>query len=456
MKLAHQQFLAILEQHPASRYIVAFSGGLDSTVLLYLCFCLKQQQILSDLVSVHVNHGLHPLADKWSEHCRSICQTLNINYTELQANGTAGRGESREEAARIARYQAFKEYMRVGDVLLTAHHQDDQAETFLLQLFRGAGIDGLGSMRESTLFGSGQLVRPLLRFPRQTIYQFARTNNLNWIDDSSNKDLGFDRNYLRHQIMPMLKNRWPGIGKTVSRSARHCAEAKHLLDFRANELLQSMLNQDHNALRISGLKLLADGDKRLVIRRWINQTRLRSPSTIVVQRILDEVIKAGGDRNPRVFWCDAEVNRYRDELYIFKKKQTFDSNQVISWNGRGILDLPGNNGKLQALSGSAKGINEKYWNSDPITVHYRQGGEKCRLAKRSGTHSLKNLFQENSIPPWVRERAPMIYINGQLAAVADFWVCETFYGDCSNNNIALRWCDHDLGWKSGDSHHHVA
>lgn len=455
MKLTLERFRAILKQYPAFRYLVAYSGGLDSTVLLYLCWCLKEQGVLSELIAVHVNHGLHPDADQWNSRCEEVCQSLSVQCMTFQINVCTERGESLEEAARTARYQAFKSILLANDVLLTAHHRDDQTETVLLQLFRGAGIKGLGGMAESMPFGVAKLVRPLLPFSRQILCDFARENSLKWIDDSSNKDLGFDRNFVRHQIMPRLKKRWPAVDKTVARSARHIAEANCLLTGRAKQLLNLVLNRDCNTLEVGGLNSLDDADKRLVIRQWVDQLGFRAPSSVVLQRIINELINVAKDRNPQVCWGEVEVHRYRGELYLFGKQQEFDREQVMEWDGQEILNIPGNNGFLQTVPGSSMGIREKYWNCGVITARFRQGGETCRLIKRRGTRTLKNLFQEKSIPPWVRNRVPLIYIDGQLAAVADLWICEPFFGDCSNGNVALRWSGYDLGWKSGDSNRDV-
>ena len=451
MALTIELFRTILERYPTSRYVIAFSGGLDSTVLLYLCTHLNKERIIPDPIAVHVNHGLHREAESWGRHCQNVCESLSIPYQSVSVNAHANSGESPEDAARKARYQAFKGFLAKNDVLLTAHHQDDQAETVLLRLFRGAGVQGLAGIAESITFGNGRLVRPLLDFNKRSLMEFARNENLRWIEDSSNADNRFDRNFLRQHVVPLLKNRWPSIEKTISRSACHCGEAKQLLKFRANELLNRVHHKNHNTLRIEKLRSLGDPDKRLVIRQWIDQSGYESPSTILIHRILTESINAAADRNPRICWAAAEINRYRNELYLFPRQGKFDRNQVITWNEETKLDMPENLGFLQIVQKADNGISKNQWDAGKVLVKFRRGGETLRLVNRHGNHTLKNLFQEKSIPPWVRNRTPLVYIDGQLAAVANFWVSANFAGENARGNIGLRWVGYDLGWKSGDS-----
>ncbi len=455
MKLTLELFRATLESNPASRYVIAFSGGLDSSVLLHLCTSLNQVGIIPDPIAIHINHGLQREAESWDCHCRDVCESFSIPYRSISVNARANPGESPEDAARKARYRAFEGLMTNQDVLLTAHHQDDQAETVLLRLFRGAGVQGLAGIAESTNFGRGRLVRPLLRFNKQSLEEFARSENLRWIEDSSNSDPRFDRNFLRQHIIPVLKNRWPNIDKTISRSAGHCGEAKLLLELRADEFLNRVHRKNRNTLRIDRLKLLDDADKRLVLRQWINRSGYKMPTTILIHRILNETINAMVDRNPRICWADAEINRYRNEMYLFPRQGKFDRSRVIKWSGGQNLDMPQNFGSLQIIRKAGIGISEKQWNAGVVTVKFRQGGETLRLINRQGNHTLKKLFQEKSIPPWVRNRIPLIYINEKLAAVADCWVSKGFAGESDGNNIRLRWVGCDLGWKSGDSGHDV-
>jgi len=455
VKLTLELFRAILESYPIARYVVAYSGGLDSTVLLYLCAYLKNEGIIHDLIAIHINHGLHSEAENWSHHCLNVCESLSIQYQAITVDARTMPGESPEEAARDARYNAFKEILANREVLLTAHHQEDQAETVLLRLFRGAGVQGLAGIAEYTVFGNGQLLRPLLRFDKQSLADFARHENLRWIEDSTNSDPRFDRNFLRQHITPLLKNRWPSIDKTISRTASHCGEAKRHLEHYADNVLDPVYDKIHKTLRIERLKLLCDADKRLVIRQWINRLGYKMPSTMLVQQISTESINAAVDRNPRIYWTDAEINRYRNELYLFPVQKTFDRGQIIAWKGKKILDLPGNLGSLQIFQTKGVGISKKRWDVGEVTIRFRRGGETIRLPYRQGSHSLKNLFQEKSVPPWVRNQMPLIYVDGQLAAVADLWVCEDFVEQHSTDNHSLRWFGYDLGWKSGDSRNDV-
>lgn len=451
MKLTVDRFWEILKRYPASRYVVGYSGGLDSTVLLKLCARLKQIGLINQLCAVHIDHGLHPKANEWSDHCEKVAELLAVDFQLKQVEASGKPGESPEDAARKARYQAFNEIISDAEVLLIAHHQDDQTETILLQLFRGSGVDGLCGMGDSIDFGAGQLVRPLLTFSRQSVADFAFQFNLQWVDDSSNQDSKFDRNYVRHEILPAIKARWPGVGHTVARSGHHIAEAKRILDRTAQRLLEQVRIPTRNTLKVGGIKSFNEADQCLVIRQWIKLSGFQSPSTAILNQVIRSVVEAGLDKNPRVIWDEAEINRFDGELYLLPKRFKFDHTQIIHWNGQGILSIPEDNGYLTVRKETDSGITAKYWHEGKITVRFRIGGETCRLPRRRGTRSLKKLFQEQSIPPWVRKRIPLIYMNDKLAAAVGLWVFEPYSAVPGEDNYQPQWIGHKLGWKIGDS-----
>lgn len=436
--LTYSSLIPILQKHPAPRYWIAYSGGLDSHVLLDLCASIRQQTGW-EFHAVHVHHGLLPQAEAWTAHCEAVCRDLDLPCLILRVDAKAKPGESPEEAARLARYGALREHLQPGEIILTAQHQDDQAETLLLQLLRGAGLAGLAAMGEISPLEPGWLLRPLLGFSRQELREYALARGLNWIEDPSNQDSAYDRNFLRNQVIPLLSQRWPGLNKALARTATHCAEAQQQLNDLAADLCATALNDDGQTLSVTRLQQFKPADQRLVLREWMRVGGFRRPSQAVIERILREVLPARIDKTPLVAWREGEVRRYRDGLYLLPPSQPLDSSQVLAWDGQASLILPQGNGRLTASIRPAPGIALDCWQSKAIAIRFRQGGESCRLPGRTGTHELKKLFQEKGIPPWLRDRAPLIYLDGELAAVAGWWVCEPFTGKADSQNVLLRW-----------------
>ena len=254
---------------PAQRYWVAYSGGCDSTVLLHALAALRDQ-LPVELHALHVNHNLHEAAPTWAAHCRAVCETLAIPLTEVNVDARAAKGESPEAAARAARYCIFTDVLKAGDGLLLAHHRDDQAETLLLQLLRGSGPRGLAAMPAHRPQGAGWLGRPLLSFSRQELCRYAEAEKLQWIDDPSNFDTDFDRNFLRQRVLPLLQERWPAAATTLGRAAEHQAEAAELLHQLAEEDWQLTAGPQADTLQIDSLLRLTPDRQRNVLRYWIN------------------------------------------------------------------------------------------------------------------------------------------------------------------------------------------
>ena len=431
----------ILLRYPLARcYWIAFSGGMDSHVLLHLCACLRdEQEEPLKFHAVHVHHGLQKAADVWVAHCAKVCRDLNMSFTAIQVDASAKPGESPEEMARLARYTALRGHMLQNDIVLTAQHLDDQAETLLLQLVRGAGLAGLAGMPEYMPLGHGFLFRPLLKFPRNELWTYAVEKGLSWIDDPSNVNTQFDRNFLRQEIIPKLEERWPSINKALSRSAGLCAEAQEQLRDLSKDLYRSALNADGQSLKVSVLQNFRVTDQRLVLREWLRMQGFRMPSQVITERILQEVLLARPDKMPIVSWSQGQVRRYRDAIFLLSVHSRFEKSAVLDWDGYKCLQLPDENGELSAETAISDGVALESWQKGSITVRYRQGGERCRLVGRRGTHELKKLFQEAGILPWMRERVPLIYISGELAVVAGIWVCEPFAGKAGEPQIKLIW-----------------
>jgi len=419
------------------RLLVSYSGGIDSHVLLHAVWGLRAQ-LQAQIVAIHVNHGLQAEASEWAEKCSEFCSSHQIPITIVAVNASPGKGESPEAAARNSRYQALRDLMLEGDILLTAHHSEDQAETVLLQLLRGSGPSGLSAMPVISGFGPGFHARPLLGFSRADLAEYARHNKLQWLEDFSNRDISFDRNYLRHEVIPLLKQRWPALEKTLSRSASHCAEAQQLIEEEARNNLQEMLHSQDNSIGVADVADLPPSRARAVIRTWINDAGLRLPDTARLDRVLKEMLTAREDRNPVVNWADVELRRYRDRLYLMSALREVAPTTELDWDGETPLKLPSGLGTL-SVGAAETGISREAWERGQITVCFRVGGERCRPLGRSNSRSLKKLFQENGVPPWERGRIPLVKIDGELAAVGDLWICDGFAPDSLGSALRVSW-----------------
>jgi len=427
---------SFLARHRATRYWIGYSGGMDSHVLLHLCARYRDEQG-GEFVALHINHGLQHEAASWQDHCHKISNGLEIPFQAIEVNAHPHSGESPEEAARNARYEAFSACLRKGDALLLAHHQHDQAETILLQLLRGAGLSGLAGMGPVSVLGEGRLLRPLLGIPRKALQHYALTRNLEWIDDPSNRFLDYDRNYLRHSILPLLEDRWPSYPETLCRSARHMAEADRLLREWGQPLLET-LEDEAGRLDVSRLRQQSRESRRWLVRAWLKSQGFRPPSQAYLERIMDETLLAAADKNPLVAWGEAEVRRFRGKLVVSSPKPRVDSHWVSPWDGRIPLQLP-DGSVLEAMTTGGPCLDPAKWSSSRIEVRYRQGGERCLLPGRHGRRRLKKLFQEYGVPPWGRDRIPLIYLDDELAAVGDLWVCDPYAAPAGQTGIGIRW-----------------
>ena len=402
---------------------IAYSGGCDSHVLLYSLAQLREELNIN-LKAIHINHGLSPLANEWEEHCREICEQLSISYLAISVNANQNR-TSPEEAARIARYKEWKKLINKNEVLLLAHHQDDQAETVLLQLLRGSGVKGLAAMPAKQDFSQGRLCRPLLGYQRQELHSYAVDHNLNWIDDPSNFDTDFDRNFLRHDVIPLLESRWPALKRTLSRNASHQAEADQLL----SELAFQDWHHVHldNKIIVSSLLKLSEQRQRNVLRYWLSDIcELSLPDTIHLKRIMEEVITAAEDAKPEVIWRGGEVRRYQGFLYGIKNLPQSPENKVLLWRDLSQSLELGDASCLSSKVIMGQGLSQKKLQNSEISIRFRQGGEMCKPVGRGQTHQLKKLFQEWQVPPWQRAFVPLVYVNDELAQAVGYCLSEKY------------------------------
>jgi tRNA(Ile)-lysidine synthase len=399
----------------ARKLLVAYSGGLDSHVLLHALASISPSQNLQ-IRAIYIDHGLQSIAKQWPQHCLAVCNSLSIDCEIVSLNLSIPKGKSLEAVARDARYQAFAERIQQDEVLVTAHHQDDQAETLLIQLFRGAGINGLAAMPVMSDFASGQHIRPLLDQSRESLEQYAQQHKLDTIEDPSNQDQCFDRNFLRHDIIPRLKNRWISINPLLARAAQHQAEAKNLLAEYLQQDLPELVGKRHGTLSIQKLKQLSSPRRKAVIRYFIDQKGFLAPSEKKLRHILSDVLNAGQSATPCVHWEGVEVRRNQGDLYAIAPLTPHDAQQIIHWDTNHPLQLWWlnrilKNDQLERIDDLLVKHNHS------VEVRFRQGGEKMYQAQRKRTQSLKKIFQEMHIPTWERDRIPLIYIDNKLVLI---------------------------------------
>ena len=328
----------------------------------------------------------------------------------------AHHGESPEEAARNARYAAFESILKTGDLIVLAQHREDQAETVLLQLLRGSGLEGISAMPQAHQFADATVLRPLIDVDPADIRAYAAEHQLRWIEDPSNLDIRFDRNYLRNVVMPLLKERWPATTKALSRTARHAAHSAQAQKDREAELVSTLAPEGH--LDLEGCRELSPYEQSLAIRGWFRRMSLRMPSEKMVECLIHDFLNSAADRTPELRLPDGtSLHRFRDRIY---RIESISSPVACEWNDwPNPLMLPGQNGMLETLghlSATSTGTQPL------IEIRYRQGGEKLQIEGRKGHRELGNLCHEAGIPYWVRNRLPLVYADEKLVAVADLWI----------------------------------
>jgi len=417
-------------------YLIGFSGGMDSHVLLHAMAALGER-LSVPLRAIHVDHGLQAQSAAWAGHCESVCRNLNIPLETFSLQLKPIKGESLEAVAREARYGVLAREIRPGEMLLTAHHQDDQAETLLLQLLRGAGLSGLAAMPELTRFDKGIHARPLLDSTRDELTRYATDVGLQWIEDTSNQDIEFDRNYLRHQVVPLLKARWPAMSRTLSRSAGHCAEADRLIEALLSRELEQIHDPADGTLCVSSLNALPAGQLAPLLRLWIGRRGYALPGSAILERIITEVLGARQDAAPLVSWPGAEVRRYRDRLYLMSPLPSFEPCHSLVWRGESELPLPAGLGTLRFQNN--QGVAGVSPEPGRYRICFRQGGETCRPLGRGVSKKIKHLLQEAGVLPWMRERVPLLGIGEEIAEIIGVCRCKPAVQDPIFRDLKITW-----------------
>ncbi|MGI9331267.1 MAG: tRNA lysidine(34) synthetase TilS [Gammaproteobacteria bacterium] len=392
---------------------VAFSGGRDSTTLLH---SLARLHLGVPLRAIHIDHAMHPDSARWAEHCLQVGRQLEVPVEIVRVQVAAGtRGP--EAAAREARYAALRAALQPGEYLLTAHHRDDQLETVLLRLMRGSGPVGIAGIRTLSSFAPGYLLRPLLELSGSQIQRYAVKHELTWLEDPSNADVGYDRNYLRQEVIPRLSRRWPAAAQVGARAARLGHEAAQLLDELAVQDAVGIVQGD--VLELTALRQLSGRRQRNLLRSFLRQRDLPVPGEAALDEGLAQLLQARADGAPRLAWPGGELRRYRERLYLLSRHpDALAPPASRSWDTREAVELgplAGSLAWLPAPDAPAAGPPQ-------LTVRFRRGGERLQ---RHGCHvRLKNLFQAAGIVPWMRPHVPLIYAGEELLTVGDLWYAD--------------------------------
>ena len=402
-----------------ARFVIAFSGGLDSTVLTHV-LANSREIHGTPIIAVHVDHGLQADSSSWRAACESFALELGIDFVGQRVSVDQQSGHGPEASAREARYGAFRTIVRHGDWLLSAHHQDDQAETLLLNLMRGSGPAGLAGISPIRPFAAGWLARPLLDVPRKSLLDYAEAAELVWIDDPSNQDQAFDRNYLRHTVIPKLDARWSDAAGRLRRSAGLASEAVQLLSDLA-EIDRVAFGDRADRLALDKMRELSPARQRNVLRHVIRRLGLPVPGSNQLQSIVEDLIPARDDAQPLVSWSGAEVRRYRNELFIVPESPPA---QLLT-GGRQVagdcVELGPGLGSLALIPGARIGLSDTVIERG-LELRFRQGGEDFKPLGQAHTRKLKKLLQEAGVLPWMRDRLPLLFSQGRMVAVADMWI----------------------------------
>lgn len=440
---------------PANSYqriFLGLSGGLDSMVLLH---ALAALELTVPVIALHVNHQISPYSNQWQAQCEASCRALNVPFlAERVAVKVSGRGL--EDAARAARYAVFEQHLQAGDVLLTAHHADDQAETLLLRLLRGAGPRGLAAMASARPLGLGTLCRPLLTVARAALQTYAEAQQLVWVDDESNADIHYDRNFLRHQIMPLLAQRWPQVNQRFQQSAKLCGDADQLLgELAAEDLSRSERCAERlgESLCLVFLVSLSLARRHNLLRHWLQLQGCTVPEQSHLLQVEQQLIAGRQDAEAAVTWGGMTLHRYRNRLYAVPVVEggveggAGSDNQTTDFLG-GSVTLGGQDKRCVLIGGGSLSFeycesvpDNRYLRADLTSLQLtrRQGGERCQPAGRTHSQTLKRLLQEYALEPWWRPQLPLIFCNDHLVAVGDLWICQEFNAAPGQAGYRLHW-----------------
>lgn len=424
-----RDFVAQFADIPNEKIHVGFSGGLDSTLLLTMCTNLIPEK---KIIAIHVNHQLSPFAVDWQKHCESICVELGCDIV-VRTVAVANSGAGVEAAARSERYRVFSEVVEDQGLLLLGHHLDDQVETFFLRLFRGSGLHGLQAIAKNSQRDHYQLIRPFLGITRSQIETLGHALNLRWIEDESNNNLDYDRNFLRHQVLPLIEQRWPQYPKRIESVIERLQEKPNYLHD-LDQQISERLSHD-GGLKLVGLEQFSQAQIRALLHRWLTRQGINVPSTDRLDAIIKDVINADVDRQPEVQIGRGAIRRHGLALYWVENQGEIGEppkviiDQPSFWQGVGEVGLLSEQGQSPLLK---KGLADLNW-------RLRTEGETIHPVGRSRRRDLKRLFQEYRHKPWLRDRTPLLFSGDQLIAVGDLFVDQEFVAADGDQGLRVFW-----------------
>jgi len=442
--LSQYSFDSILNTFPQAKKIwIACSGGMDSCVLLHLIFSNKEK-IAQSLEVIYVNHGLQEKSAEWGKFCRTQCDSYDLPFTQLNINDNLPKGESVEAWAREKRYALIAQIMNKGDLLFTAHHQDDQVETFFLQALRGAGPRGLSSMPLFKDIADAIHVRPLLNCRRSELLSYAKANNLSWQEDLSNTETKFDRNYLRNNIIPAFEERWPAYRETICRLVNHQQDcASLMLEVGLEDL--KLVSHD-NQLSLDALRGLSVTRQKNIVFIWLQELQLETPGSKHIEQIISGLINTTSENAPCVNWKNVEIRKYRSYLYASNKIKKDVGSINYDWDLANPLKLMEE--VLVAKSEIGTGLSKGKTRGVKISVKYRHGGEKIKPNNNAQSKTVKQLFQERGVLPWVRDRYPLIYVNDTLAVIPGLCVDINYSAKNDEPSWQIEWSGYEKAVQS--------
>jgi tRNA(Ile)-lysidine synthase len=461
MTMIESALLSAIQKHPKTPVVIAYSGGVDSQVLLHALAKLRHaKQIPNPITVCHVNHGLSENASTWQRFAEQACKKLTLPFVACQVNVQKQAQQSLEAIAREARFKALQSLYHGQSLIFTGHHRDDQAETFLLALKRGSGLKGLSAMSSEAKHGKDIFVRPLLNISRTEIIRYAKAHKLDWVEDESNSDTRFDRNFIRQKIIPLLSERWPSITQTINRSSNHCFEGQLLLDELAE---QDMANCQlgESCLSVSGLSQLSIARFNNLIRYFLAQYNYLMPSTEQLSQVYQQLC-ASNDKSPAIKVANNYLRRYKNGLYL-----TADFLDISGWEEtlyckdtqaqyKGlskVIKLPdalgtitfakmpiSNNDTFKTQTSDVNNCCQKIalpTKNQKVTLCFSHSNPSCLPDYRNHSRSLKKILQELNIPPWQRRRIPFLYYDDQLVAAIGYFVCQAFIPNTAEPSIAI-------------------
>jgi len=378
-------------------YLIAYSGGADSTALLHLFSSLENVR------AIHINHGIQSQAKIWQEHCQATCKQLNIPLIIEHAELPNNSGNISENACRQARYAFFEQHLRPHEILLTAHHAQDQAETVLLKLMRGTGIKGLCGIEKLRKFAQGYIARPLLEYSPKVLKDYLVSNNFSWIEDASNLDNRYKRNFIRNEIIPQLESQFTHVVENITRSAKNSG---HSLD-----LLNHLIDFQEKSLSIKKLEQLPASLQPTLLYHWLSHKNLPTPDKAVLHQITQDFIHANADKQPHYKNKYYQLYRWQQALYCIQNFELIGPSSEFVWNTKKPFEFPNDCGTLEFKGNKPL----------DLVIKFKQTGQKLKTHKHQFSKSIKQLFQENKVPTWERQNAPFIYHDEELVSLGYVW-----------------------------------